>query len=123
MDDGRADLVLLGPGSLFTSVADLIDRDLEELATEETRNTGKAMRESRLDMADVAKVFRYYARLAGEEADSRPVDAGNPEAISRIVHEPVGVCAGVRAGPVRRVYHHTAAVIRRASEWAPAGRP
>ena len=79
--------------ALLDRVADLIDRDLEELATEETRNTGKAMRESRWDMADVAKVFRYYARLAGEEADSRPVDAGNPEAISRIVHEPVGVCA------------------------------
>ncbi len=79
--------------ALLDRVADLIDRDLEELATEETRNTGKAMRESRWDMADVAKVFRYYARLAGEEADSRPVDAGNPETISRIVHEPVGVCA------------------------------
>jgi betaine-aldehyde dehydrogenase len=79
--------------ALLDRVAGLIDRDLEELATEETRNTGKAMRESRWDMADVAKVFRYYARLAGEEADSRPVAAGNPETISRIVHEPVGVCA------------------------------
>ena len=79
--------------ALLDRVADLIDRDLDELATEETRNTGKAMRESRWDMADVAKVFRYYAKLAGEDADGRSVDAGNPDAISRIVHEPVGVCA------------------------------
>ena len=79
--------------ALLDRVADLLERDLEELATEETQNTGKAMRESRLDMADVTSVFRYYARLAAEEAESRPVDAGNPDAISRIVHEPVGVCA------------------------------
>jgi betaine-aldehyde dehydrogenase len=79
--------------ALLVRVADLIDRDLEALAVEETQNTGKAMRESRWDMADVAKVFRYYAKLAGEEADDRAVDAGNPDAISRIVHEPVGVCA------------------------------
>ena len=79
--------------ALLDRAADLIDRDLEELAVEETQNTGKAMRESRWDMADVAKVFRYYANLAGEEADGRTVDAGNSNAISRIVHEPVGVCA------------------------------
>jgi betaine-aldehyde dehydrogenase len=79
--------------AIVDRVADLIDRDLEELATEETRNTGKAMRESRWDMSDVSKVFRYYAKLAVEETAVRPVDAGNPDAISRIVHEPVGVCA------------------------------
>ena len=79
--------------ALLIRVADLVDRDLEELATEETQNTGKAMRESRWDMSDVAKVFRYYAKLAGEATDDRSVDAGNPDAISRIVHEPVGVCA------------------------------
>ncbi len=79
--------------ALLLRVADLLDRDLEELAVEETQNTGKAMRESRWDMSDVAKVFRYYAKLAGEEADGRSVDTGNPDAISRIVHEPIGVCA------------------------------
>jgi betaine-aldehyde dehydrogenase len=79
--------------ALLLRVADLIDRDLEELAVEETQNTGKAMRESRWDMSDVAKVFRYYAKLVGEEAVDRPVDTDNPDAISRIVHEPIGVCA------------------------------
>jgi betaine-aldehyde dehydrogenase len=78
--------------ALLGRVADLLDRDLEELATEETQNTGKAMRESRADMTDVAKVFRYYADLAGHE-DDRAVDAGSPTVAARIVHEPVGVCA------------------------------
>ena len=78
--------------ALLDRVADLLDRDQEELATAETRNTGKAMRESRWDIADVARVFRYYADLADKEA-GRLVDAGSPTALSRIVYEPVGVCA------------------------------
>ena len=78
-------------GALLDAVAGLIDRDLEEMAQLETINTGKAMRESRWDMADVARVFRYYADLADKEA-GRLVDAGNPDVLSRIVHEPIGVC-------------------------------
>jgi betaine-aldehyde dehydrogenase len=49
------------------------------------------MRESRWDMADVARVFRYYADLADTDA-GRIVDTGDPNALSRIVYEPVGVC-------------------------------
>ena len=77
--------------AILDAVAGLIDRDLEEMARLETLNTGKAMRESRWDMTDVARVFRYYADLADKEA-GRLVDSGNPDAISRIVHEPIGVC-------------------------------
>ena len=72
-------------------MADLLDRDQEEFAILETRNTGKAMRESRWDIADVARVFRYYADLADKGA-GRLVDGSTPNAISRIVYEPVGVC-------------------------------
>jgi betaine-aldehyde dehydrogenase len=78
--------------ALLDRVATLIDRDLEEMARLETLNTGKAMRESRWDMADVARVFRYYAGLADVDT-GRVVDSGNPDAVSRIVYEPVGVCA------------------------------
>jgi betaine-aldehyde dehydrogenase len=42
-------------------------------------------------MADVAHVFRYYAHLAEEDA-GRLVDTGEPNVVSRIVYEPVGVC-------------------------------
>src|SRR4029077_14967416 len=72
-------------------VAGLIDRDLEEMARLETLDTGKAMRESRWDMVDVARVFRYYADLAEVEA-GRLVDTSEPNALRRIVYEPVGVC-------------------------------
>ena len=77
--------------ALLDRVADLLERDLEELAREETLNTGKALRESRFDIADVIRVFRYYADLADEEA-GRLVETGVPTALSRIVYEPVGVC-------------------------------
>ena len=77
--------------AMLDRVAGLIDRDLEELARAETLNTGKAMRESRWDMTDVARVFRYYADLADKEA-GRLVDASDPNVLSRIVYEPVGVC-------------------------------
>jgi betaine-aldehyde dehydrogenase len=78
--------------ALLDRTAGLIERDLETLARLETLNTGKAMRESRWDIADVARVFRYYAELADKDA-GRLVDTSNPDALSRIVYEPVGVCA------------------------------
>jgi NAD-dependent aldehyde dehydrogenases len=78
--------------AILDRIAGLIDRDLEEMARLETLNTGKAMRESRWDMADVARVFRYYAQLADKDL-GRLVDASTPTALSRIVHEPIGVCA------------------------------
>ena len=77
--------------ALLDRVADLLDRDQESLAVLETRNTGKAMRESRWDIADVARVFRYYADLADKEG-GRLVDTSVPTALSRIVYEPIGVC-------------------------------
>ncbi len=77
--------------ALLDRVAGLIDRDQEILARLETQDTGKAMRESRWDMADVARCFRYYADLADKDA-GRLVDASNPSIVSRIVYEPVGVC-------------------------------
>jgi betaine-aldehyde dehydrogenase len=77
--------------ALLDRVAGLLERDLEELASAETANTGKALRESRQDIHDVIRVFRYYADLADKEA-GRLVDTSIPTAISRIVYEPVGVC-------------------------------
>ena len=79
-------------GALLARVADLLIRDQELIAELETRNTGKALRESRIDVDDVASVFRYYAGLADKEP-GRIVDTGDPDALSRIVYEPVGVCA------------------------------
>ena len=38
------------------------------------------------------RVFRHYGRVAAEDA-GRVVDTGNADVVSRVVHEPIGVCA------------------------------
>jgi betaine-aldehyde dehydrogenase len=78
-------------GDLLLRTADLLERDADEVALAESRDTGKRLVESRYDVADVVSVFRYYGRVAAEDA-GRVVDTGNPDVVSRIVHEPVGVC-------------------------------
>ena len=78
-------------GDLLLRVADLLERDADAIALAESRDTGKRLVESRYDVADVASVFRYYGQVAAEDA-GRVVDTGNPDVVSRIVHEPVGVC-------------------------------
>ncbi len=78
-------------GALLYRVAELLQRDREEIARTETLNTGKAIREGRYDVDDVTSVFRYYAGLADKEA-GRVVATGSPGAVSRIVYEPIGVC-------------------------------
>jgi betaine-aldehyde dehydrogenase len=76
---------------LLNRTADLIERERDRIARAETLNTGKALRESGYDVDDVIKVFRYYSRLACADP-TRVVDVDNPDVISRIVHEPLGVC-------------------------------
>jgi betaine-aldehyde dehydrogenase len=79
-------------GDLLMRLADLLERDAEDLARMESLDTGKRLVESRYDITDVVAVFRHYGRVAAEDA-GRMVDTGNPDVVSRIVHEPVGVCA------------------------------
>ncbi|KUI27815.1 betaine-aldehyde dehydrogenase [Mycobacterium sp. IS-1742] len=77
--------------ALLDRIADLLVRDREDLALLETRDTGKTLPESRIDIDDVTSVFRYYARLIAVQSD-RLVDVGDPAVVSRVVHEPIGVC-------------------------------
>jgi betaine-aldehyde dehydrogenase len=72
--------------------ADLIERDRKDYARAEALDTGKRLVEAEFDMDDVASCLRYYAGIGGTDA-GRVVDTGRPGTISRIVHEPVGVCA------------------------------
>ncbi|WP_328549517.1 MULTISPECIES: aldehyde dehydrogenase family protein [unclassified Streptomyces] len=79
----RADVLL--------RVRDLLLRDKEEIARTETLDTGKTLTEARIDVEDVANAFRYFAELAGKDG-GRVVDVG-PDVLSRVVYQPVGVCA------------------------------
>jgi betaine-aldehyde dehydrogenase len=81
-------------GRLVERLADLIDRDAEELAALESWDTAKTMEESRWDMQDIAGIFHYYAGLAdkdGGEYIASPI----PNTTSRVVREPIGVCGQI----------------------------
>ena len=78
-------------GDLLIRVADLLERDRDAIARMESLDTGKRLVESEYDVADVVSVFRHFGRIAAEEG-GRVVDTGNPDVVSRIVHEPIGVC-------------------------------
>lgn len=77
--------------AVLERIADLLARDKEPLALLETQDTGKTLAESRIDIDDVISVFRYYARLVAVHSD-KIVDVGDPTVLSRVVHEPIGVC-------------------------------
>ncbi|SDD84726.1 aldehyde dehydrogenase family protein [Nocardioides lianchengensis] len=78
--------------ALLHRVADLLERDVAEVARRESLDTGKRLVESEYDVADVVTVFRHFAGLAGADA-GRVVDTGRADVVSKVVHEPVGVCA------------------------------
>ncbi|WP_327232855.1 aldehyde dehydrogenase family protein [Streptomyces sp. NBC_01317] len=80
-------------GRLLLRVADLLERDKHVLARAESLDTGKRLVESEFDLDDVANCFRYFGNLVAAGGRDRIVDTGNPEVDSRVVHEPVGVCA------------------------------
>src|SRR6188472_3808730 len=78
-------------GDLLLRLADLLVRDKAEIARAESLDTGKRFVEAEYDVDDVVRVIRYYGHVADEDA-GRIVDTGNAGVVSRIVHEPIGVC-------------------------------
>lgn len=81
-------------GAIVRKIAELIERDKEELAHLESLDTGKTVEESRGDMDDIAGVFRYFAELADKDGGEL-IDAPVSNSISKVVHEPVGVCGQI----------------------------
>ncbi len=79
-------------GEMLLRTADLLVRDKAAYARAEALDTGKRYVEAEYDIDDVVSCFRYYGGIAGTDA-GRVVDTGNPDAISRIVYAPVGVCS------------------------------
>ena len=81
-------------GGMLEELARLVERDKEELARLESLDTGKTFEESRVDMDDIAGIFRYFGGLAdkdGGEMIASPI----PNTVSRVVREPVGVCGQI----------------------------
>ncbi|WP_405926338.1 aldehyde dehydrogenase family protein [Streptomyces sp. NBC_00035] len=79
-------------GDLVLRVADLLVRDKELLARAESLDTGKRLVESEYDIDDIVNCFRYFGKLVTSES-GRVVETGSEGVDSRVVYEPVGVCA------------------------------
>ena len=78
--------------SVLSRLASAVRENATELARLETLDTGKTLTESEWDMADVADVFDYYSELGAGSSEETLVSP-NPNSSSRLVYEPVGVCA------------------------------
>ncbi len=80
--------------SYLFKLADLIDQHAEELATLETRNNGKPLREAKFDAADAAACFRYYAGLITKPG-GQTYEVADPTIQAMVVREPIGVCGQI----------------------------
>src|SRR5699024_7536088 len=78
-------------GDFLLRVADRLQERKDEFARAEAFDTGKRLVEAEGDMDDITACFRYFGKVAGQNP-GRLVDAGDESVISRVVHEPIGVC-------------------------------
>ncbi len=76
---------------LLLRLADVLERDRELVAKAEALDTGKRMVEALYDVDDVVACFRHFAAAAGADL-GRVVPTHRADAVSTVVHEPVGVC-------------------------------
>ena len=78
---------------LLHAVAARIREHADELAMLETRQMGKLLGDSLIDVNDAAHTFDYYAGLAVEQHGQTLEVPG--ESMSMVVREPIGVTAGI----------------------------
>jgi aldehyde dehydrogenase (NAD+) len=81
-------------GRVLWRIGDLLEKNAEELATIETLNNGKTLREAlRGDLPPCVDMFRYYAGFATKiHGETLPVDG---EYLCYTLREPVGVCGQI----------------------------
>lgn len=81
-------------GRILLRLADLIERDAEELARLESLDTGHPIRDSRfLDVPRTAVTYRYFGGMADKfQGEQIPVEAGF---LNYTLREPVGVVGQV----------------------------
>ncbi|KAG0162820.1 aldehyde dehydrogenase (NAD(P)(+)) ald5 [Apophysomyces sp. BC1034] len=78
---------------LMNKLADLVDRDTEELAQIETLDNGKGITFSRnFDVPEFAKCLRYYAGFS-DKVHGKVINTDG--ALSYTRHEPIGVCGAI----------------------------
>ena len=80
-------------GQLLARLADLLERDLDELAAIESRDNGKPISNARMDVANAAVWFRYYAGAADKvSGEQLPI---SETIYAYTVRVPLGVVAAI----------------------------
>ncbi|TCP45793.1 aldehyde dehydrogenase (NAD+) [Tamaricihabitans halophyticus] len=112
--------------SYLYRIAALIERDTEQLALLQTRNTGKTLAETRALVASAAGTFRFFA-AAAETREAR-VTPARGDYLSMSTHEPIGVVGAITpwnspiASDAQKVAPALAAgnaVLLKPAEWTP----
>ncbi|KAH7463338.1 Aldehyde dehydrogenase [Fusarium oxysporum f. sp. matthiolae] len=82
--------------AIMNKFADLLDANVERLATLEGKAMGQPISIARANISIATSIWRYYAGAASKIAgESLPPDADNLYKI--VQYEPLGVCAGICA--------------------------
>ncbi|KIM90700.1 hypothetical protein PILCRDRAFT_973 [Piloderma croceum F 1598] len=80
---------------LINKLADLIERDQQELAEIETLNNGKPVKIARdFDIGDSVQCLRYYAGWA-DKITGQSLEVDNKAKIAFTRHDPIGVCGQI----------------------------
>ncbi|KAF8627238.1 hypothetical protein AX15_004472 [Amanita polypyramis BW_CC] len=80
---------------LINKLADLIERDTQELAELEALNNGKPVRIARdSDIGDSVQCLRYYAGWA-DKITGQSLEVDNKVKLAFTRHEPIGVCGQI----------------------------
>lgn len=80
---------------LINKLADLIERDSQELAELETLNNGKPVKVARdFDIGDSVQCLRYYAGFA-DKITGQSIEVDNATKFAFTRHEPIGVCGQI----------------------------
>lgn len=81
---------------LMHRLADLIERDAEDLAQLETRDNGKLLRETRVQARFAARNYRFFAGMA-DKIFGHTIPLDNFDTIDYTLREPIGVAALITA--------------------------
>jgi aldehyde dehydrogenase (NAD+) len=73
---------------ILTSIADVIEANVEDLATLETLDNGKPLSEARIDIHGAAEQFRYFAGIVRTNGGET---VANDSRLGQVVEEPYGV--------------------------------
>lgn len=80
---------------LLHKLADLIERDADELAELEALNNGKPVKMARdFDIGDSVQCLRYYAGWA-DKLTGQSIEVDNQKKLAFTRHDPIGVCGQI----------------------------